>query len=50
MSAAERLVDWEEMLGATSPLAALLPGFRVRGQQQEMAARVAAVLGDGGWR
>jgi len=48
MSAAERLVDWEEMLGATSPLAALLPGFRVRGQQQEMAARVAAVLGDGG--
>ncbi|WP_308387864.1 ATP-dependent DNA helicase [Acidithiobacillus sp. AMEEHan] len=48
MSAAGSLSDWQEILGATSPLAALLPGFRVRGQQQEMAARVAALLMDGG--
>ncbi|MEY2343124.1 ATP-dependent DNA helicase [Acidithiobacillus sp. IBUN Pt1247-S3] len=48
MSVAIACGEWQEILGATSPLAALLPGFRVRAQQQEMAARVAIVLADGG--
>ncbi|MCE5359732.1 MAG: ATP-dependent DNA helicase [Acidithiobacillus sp.] len=40
--------DWNALLGRDSPLAALLPGFRVRPQQQQMAAEVAAALSAGG--
>jgi len=39
---------WHAALGVDSPLARILPCFRVRRQQQEMAAQVAAWLEDGG--
>ncbi len=48
VSAAGDGAVWADLLGASSPLAALLPEFRARSQQQEMAARVAKTLADGG--
>ncbi len=42
------LAHWQALLGSASPLASLLPAFRPRAQQQEMAARVAQLLASGG--